>query len=242
MFRLSEVMIRAATAPFAKLDEMIGSGGVVVLAPHPDDESLGCGGLLSAAAAAGRRTAVIAITDGRKSHPSSPSVDAEALAKLRAKEMHAAVATLHPSIALHALGFHDCDAPEAPPASDAAVDTILSVVDRVRATALLTTWRGDPHKDHVATDALARQVAKMRPGLRLWSYPVWGRFSEAGAPMPEMILRFDTETIRATKAAAIACHRSQMTRLIADDPEGFMMSSAMQQHFIEHPEVYLADA
>ncbi len=242
MFRLSEVMIRAASAPFANLDEIIGSGGLVVLAPHPDDESLGCGGLLCAAAEHGRRTAVIAVTDGRKSHPSSPSIDAEALAKLRAAELHAAVTTLHPSIALHALGFHDCDVPAAPPASDAAVDTILSVVDALHATALITTWRGDPHKDHVATDALARQVATRRPGLKLWSYPVWGRFSETGAPMPEMILRFDTGAARTTKTAAIACHRSQMTRLIADDPEGFMMSPAMQMHFIDHPEVYLADA
>jgi LmbE family N-acetylglucosaminyl deacetylase len=241
MFRLSEVMIRAATAPFAELSEIIGSGGVVVLAPHPDDESLGCGGLLCAVAQQGRRAAVIAVTDGRKSHPSSPSLDADALARLRAKELRDAVATLHPSITISDLGFHDCEIADAPPASDAAVDAILSVIDATNATALLTTWRGDPHKDHIATSTLARQAASRRPDLKLWSYPVWGRFSETDASMPSMILRFDTEAFGATKTAAIACHRSQMTRLISDDPDGFMMSPAMQMHFIDHPEVYLAD-
>lgn len=31
-----------------------------------------------------------------------------------------------------------------------------------------------------------------------------------------------------------------MTRMIEDDPQGFMMTARMQAHFIEHPEVFLA--
>lgn len=241
MFRLSEVMIRAATAPFATLDDIVGSGGLVVLAPHPDDESLGCGGLLCAAAQAGRKVTVICVTDGRLSHPSSPSLDGDALAKLRAAELRDAVKTLHPDIEIHALGFHDCDVADTPPRSDAAVAAILSILDTTGATALITAWRGDPHKDHVATAALARQAAAERPDLALWSYPIWGRFTETDTPLPEMILRFDTEPYLPTKTAAIACHRSQMTPLIADDPDGFTMDPAMQMHFINHAEVFLAD-
>ncbi|WP_322895342.1 MULTISPECIES: PIG-L family deacetylase [unclassified Yoonia] len=242
MFRLSEVMIRAATAPFAELDEIIGTGGLVVLAPHPDDESLGCGGLLCAAAQAGRNVAVMVVTDGRLSHPSSPSVDADALAQIRTAELRDAVKTLHPDIRLHDLGFHDCGVSDTPPGSDAAVEAILAAIDAIGATALFTTWRGDPHQDHVATAALARQAAAERPDVRLWSYPIWGRFTETEIPLPAMILQFDTAPHQVTKTAAIACHRSQMTRLIADDPQGFMMSPAMQMHFIDHPEVFLADA
>lgn len=240
-FPLSDMMLRAATAPFADLSDIMGAGGVVVLAPHPDDESLGCGGLLCAAAQEGRKVAVIAVTDGRKSHPSSPSVDATTLARLRAAELRAAVQALHPDIAIHSLGFHDCDIADVPPASDAAVAAILSVVDATRATALLTAWRGDPHKDHVATAALARQAAAQRPDVRVWSYPVWGRFSGTGTHFRVRILRFDTAPYRAAKTVAIACYRSQMTRLISDDPQGFLMAPAMQAHFIDHPEVFLAD-
>jgi hypothetical protein len=32
-----------------------------------------------------------------------------------------------------------------------------------------------------------------------------------------------------------------MTPLIADDPDGFVMSRAHQAHFLDHPEIFLAD-
>lgn len=41
------------------------SGPVVILAPHPDDETLGCGGLIARRVHEGRRVVVVVITDGR---------------------------------------------------------------------------------------------------------------------------------------------------------------------------------
>ncbi len=237
----SPMMARAAVAPFADLDAVVGRGGLVVLAPHPDDESLGCGALLRAAARAGRRVAVVVVTDGRRSHPSSPSVGPAKLARLRSLEVRAALAALHPDIALIELGYGDCDAPRRPPETAAATTAIVAAVDAAGASALLTAWRGDPHRDHVATADLARRVLALRPGLRLWSYPIWGRFAPARAAAPERIVRFDAAGHRAAKTSAIACHRTQMTRLIDDDPRGFMMAPAMQAHFVAHPEVFLAD-
>ncbi len=40
-------------------------GPVVILAPHPDDETLGCGGLIARRVSEGRRVVVVVITDGR---------------------------------------------------------------------------------------------------------------------------------------------------------------------------------
>lgn len=241
MLPLSTMMMQAATAPFVDLDTIIGSGGLVVLAPHPDDESLGCGGLLRAAALAGRRVTVVLVTDGRRSHPTSPSVSPDLLARWRAAEMRAALEALHPGIGLIALGYQDCAVPEDAPAADEAAGAIADAVDAAGATALLTAWQGDPHKDHVATAGLARRTLVLRPALRLWSYPVWGRFAPAQTPAPQRIVRFETGPHRLAKATAIACHRTQMTRLIDDDPQGFMMSEPMQAHFTTEPEVFLAD-
>ena len=234
-------MAEAAGAPYADLDAIVGAGGLVVLAPHPDDESLGCGALLRAAAGAGRRVVVVVVTDGSRSHPGSARVDAIALARLRAAELRAALKVLHPDIALLELGYHDCDAPETLPAAAVAASAIACAVDDVGASALVTAWGGDPHRDHAATAALARLALVLRPGLRLWSYPIWGRFAPAQAATPRRIVRFDAAPNRAAKSAAIACHRSQMTRMIDDDPQGFTMTPAMQAHFIDHPEVFLAD-
>lgn len=235
-------MAAAATAPFADLEAIVGTGGLVVLAPHPDDESLGCGALLRTAALARRRVTVIVVTDGCLSHPASPSMNAAALADLRAREVRAALRALHPDIELRELGYRDCDAPDAPPEVHAAASVIVEAVDAIHATALIGPWDGDPHKDHVATAGIARRVLALRPALRFWSYPIWGRFAPGSGPVPQQLVRFDAGPNRAAKTAAIACHQSQMTRLIDDDPNGFLMSTGMQHHFIAHPEVYLADA
>ena len=232
-------MQRAAAAPVADLGAIVGAGGLVVLAPHPDDESLGCGGLLRAAAMAGRRISVVAITDGRLSHRHSPTVDADALAALRTAELEAAVAALHPTIRLVQLGYPDGGAPH----EAAAAVRIASIVDAAGATALVASWGGDPHPDHEATATLGRHVSHLRPALRRWSYPIWGRFAPGAGHLAEHvpIVRFETEPYRDAKAAAIACHRSQMTALIDDDPTGFVMDPGMQAHFIAYPEVFLAD-
>ncbi len=239
---ISPMMQSAAQAPFADLTAIVGTGGLVVLAPHPDDESLGCGALLRAAALSSRRVAVIIVTDGRMSHPTSPSMPGDALVRLRSREVRAAVAALHPNIALVELGYRDCEAPKELAASQSAAAAIADTVDAVDATALVTTWQSDPHQDHAATAALARCVLGLRPALTLWSYPIWGRFAPTKAMPKGRILQFDAAPHRAMKAAAIACHRSQMTKLIDDDPKGFMMTAEMQAHFLDHPEVFLADA
>lgn len=48
-----------------------GGARLVVLAAHPDDETLGCGGLLADAARAGADITVLLATDGEASHPHS---------------------------------------------------------------------------------------------------------------------------------------------------------------------------
>lgn len=234
---LSAMMVSAAKAPFAGLDAIVGAGGLVVLAPHPDDESLGCGALMRAACCAGRSVMVVVVTDGRRSHPPSPNMSADSLASLRALEVRAAVAALHPDIRLIELGFHDCETPVTAKEAAIAAGHIAGAVDTVGATAILTAWQGDPHIDHKATAGLAHHTIMLRPHLRLWSYPIWGRFAPTDAPAPKRIVRFDPEPFRGAKAVAIACHRSQMTRMIDKTEQGFMMPEAMQAHFIDHPEV-----
>ena len=66
---------------------------LLVLAPHPDDESLGCGALL-AQAFAGVGAHVACLTDGAASHPGSRLVPPDQLAAIRRAEVLDAVAPL----------------------------------------------------------------------------------------------------------------------------------------------------
>jgi len=208
---------------------------LTVLAPHPDDETLGCGNLLAAAVSEGIACQVICITDGTGSHPNSRVWPRQDLANLRENELRSALRCLasgiEPPIAVHFLRYQDCNAPSGGPAAE----TLTGLIPRD--AALFCTWGGDPHIDHLNTARLANLVASLRPDLRLFFYPIWGRLhSELAFPKQGYLL-----TDRSPfKAPAIACHKSQMTRMIHDDPAGFVMDPELQALFAESPEVFFA--
>ena len=57
--------------PLGGLNDIIGTGTCLILAPHPDDESLGCGGLIAEATDLGLAVRLIFVSDGTGSHCNS---------------------------------------------------------------------------------------------------------------------------------------------------------------------------
>ena len=73
-----------------------------------------------------------------------------------------------------------------------------------------------------------------------YDYAVWGRFGEAGSTVPaHRVRRFGAAPWQSRKRAAMACYRSQLTRLIDDDPDGFVMPPALVEHFASHDEIFV---
>ena len=220
-----------AGAPGISVDDLLGGRALVVLSPHPDDETLGCGALLHDASSQGMPCHVVCVTDGSRSHPNSIQWPAPRLAQQRRAELEAAMQILAPAARLHWLGHADCAVPE-----DA--DTAAAIAALIPQGALvLASWALDPHCDHLSVARLAQAVGAIRPDIALRFYPIWGRFTDHAAPA--RLLR-SSDAARRAKAAALACHRSQMSALIEDDPQGFVMEDWRQRHFLEHPEIVLA--
>ena len=213
-----------------------------VLAPHPDDETLGCGLLLQEAAARGLPTQVVCLTDGSRSHSASATWPSERIASERRLELERAVRRLAPAATIAWLGHGDSALPAAGAGFEAAVGRVAATLPRAGRLLLLTTWEHDPHCDHVAASHIARAVVQRHPGTRLLHYPVWGRFlpDEPGDPPASAMLLAGNTCLRAAKREALGLHRTQMTRLIDDDPTGFVMERWMQRHFVDHPEIFLA--
>ena len=234
--RQAEAALPLAATPLA----MLGPGGrALVLAPHPDDESLGCGGLLAACSALGLAAQVIVVSDGSGSHPRSRSHPPPRLAALRRQEARAAVAALglDPEGDIGFLDLPDTRLPHEGPAHQAALAALLRLV-AVPPSAVFATWRHDPHGDHAATFALARGLARALPGPpRLYAYPGWGlAFAHPipGFPLPAeprpgapaQGWRLDITPWRAAKRAAIAAHESQLGGVITDDATAFRLPPA----------------
>jgi LmbE family N-acetylglucosaminyl deacetylase len=226
--------------PVTSPEAFLAAGPVVILAPHPDDETLGTGGLMAAAAAAGRPPTVLVLTDGAGSHPRSKAYGKERLIALRQDESRAAAGVLGvPDRCLHHLGQPDTALPADGPAFDRLVEDVMAKVEGVGARTVLVTWDKDPHCDHEAAAALARAMRRRDDRLSLWFYPVWGWHLEAedavDAPPPDGY-RLDIAPYQAAKREAIAAHASQMTDLIADDPEGFRFTPETLGPFLDRYE------
>lgn len=214
-----------SAAPTAALGDLAPSGTLLVVAPHPDDESLGCGGVVALAADAGRPVVVAILTSGDGSHPGSRSTPPALLAALREGEAREAVAILAPHGAEVAfLRAPDGRLSEHADDAQAWLDALFA---RHRFAAAFAPWEADPHPDHKAAASLAEAAAAAH-GSALFAYPVWGLTLDDAAPAGRQLeaVRLDIAGAAERKARAIAAHRSQTTGLIDDDPQGFRLTAA----------------
>jgi LmbE family N-acetylglucosaminyl deacetylase len=228
--------------PVGGLDEIIGGGTCLILAPHPDDESLGCGGLIARCVSVGRTPLVVILTDGAGSH-NSPAYPADRLRELRAQEALSAVTSLGlPPQRLKFLGERDTAAPHSGPAFDAVVGKLLAMVrQETSCTAILAPWLHDPHCDHEAASLVAGAVAETAK-IRHLAYPVWGWTLDTDTVVPGspgLGWRLHIDTVRPVKQKAIHAHRSQYGGLITDDPAGFHLPQALLAAFDSPYETFL---
>ena len=234
----------ARARPCVPLDDLVGgTGGVLVIAPHPDDETLGCGLAIRAALASRRDVGVLLLTGGGNSHPASRTHPPDAMKALRRSEFARALAALGRGVpgrlASRMLDLPDGAVPHDAAALDGAVLAALELADGIDAGALWTTWGGDPHIDHLAASRLGDLVARARP-LHRRDYAVWGRFGDAARGVASArVMPFRDDPHGAAKRDAIAAYASQLTPLIADDPDGFVMPLALVAHFADAPEIFL---
>jgi LmbE family N-acetylglucosaminyl deacetylase len=235
---------RMRALPYADLDAVLGAHPALILAPHADDESLGCGGMIAGACARGRPPLVAILTDGTGSHPGSTSHPPDRLRAVREQEAWAAVTILGlPPERLSFLRLRDTAAPHAGDVFEDAVAHLTRRVQDGHCGAVLAPWRHDPHCDHLAAHLMACAVTK-RTGARHLSYPVWGWTLPADHPLPgepERGMRLDISQWRDVKRRAIAAHRSQYSDLISDDPNGFRLPAALLSAFEQPFEVFLGE-
>ena len=146
-------------------DLMSGYERLVVLAPHPDDEVLGCGGLMMQIGAS-QDVMVVSVTDGEGSHP---DIDPAQLRFTRARERDLALADL--GLFAHQarrMAIDDGGVTRAVSDLSAMLASLTSSKDLV-----LVPWQGDGHPDHEAC-AAAGLAAQAQAGFGLLQYPVWG--------------------------------------------------------------------
>ncbi len=178
----------------------------LVLAPHPDDETLGAGALIATLRARGVPVTVVAATDGENAYDTVPDERA-ALARTREVEQQEALAVL--GVAADAIyrfrlrdsGLHRCE--------DDLTARLMDIAQP--GMHLIAPWSGDFHPDHEACARAAATVARAK-GLQLTSYFFWTWHRGLDSLLDDLpVRRFmpDDAALQA-KQRALRCHRSQL--------------------------------
>jgi len=175
---------------------------LLVLAPHPDDAEICCGGLILQLTSSGRRVVVADLTRGEKGSFGTPQQRlAECEAATAVLELHRRV-----NLELPDTGLRD---------DDDAVRAVIEVLRAERPRVLAAPLEHDAHPDHAATGRIARR-AWFLAGLK-------NAFADAGeAWRPRHLLRYplhdvveptfcvDIAAVADRKLEAVRCYASQI--------------------------------
>ncbi len=205
--------------------DILDTRSLVVLAPHPDDESLGCGLLIADAVARGIRVTVVVLTDGQASHPASVRWPPKRLGRLRRSETRRALGRLGAAhVAVHFMGWQDGHL-----ARDAKPLRLRRLLAAVGCRTILVASPADFHPDHRAAFDVAKLLVDRN--RRLFAYRVWSRVGVAQVGRTR-------HGALAQKRWAAAAYRSQIGPYIADDPGGFTFDGAALRQLLDGAEVF----
>jgi LmbE family N-acetylglucosaminyl deacetylase len=182
-----------------------GAERVLVLAPHMDDETIGCGGALALHAQHGASITVAFLTDGRSGGGGIGALSGQArrdkereLVETRKREALSALATLGISDmrCLEAQDGHLADEVER------TAEKLRALLEELQPQIVYLPIFTDEHKDHRAANLVLLSAAGPQAGFHCAAYEVW-------TPLfPNCIV--DIGSTMPTKRAALAQYQSQL--------------------------------
>ena len=204
----------------------------MVFAPHPDDETLGCGGTILLKRRRGVPVRVVVLTDGSGSHPKL--MPAERMRELRSREVLEATALLDVDAShVHLLGFPDRYLLDH---RERAVARVAELLEAHRPEQLFVPYAAGENRDHGSSCLIVHEAVRRvgRPvtvfEYAVWSWRYWplvGRevsfnprtWARNAASTARGMLRssafrtrVDIQEVLEAKRTALARHASQLER------------------------------
>jgi hypothetical protein len=148
-------------APFGK--------SMLVVAPHQDDEAIGCGGALILQVRSGREAAIVMLNDGADDHEDL-GMSRQQLTDLRNEESRQAAKVAGLSEPPRFLNH-----PRLADSLGKATEQVAGIIAERRIDAVFVPFVLDAHPDHRwANVILAEALKKVSWDVRVFGYEVWG--------------------------------------------------------------------
>lgn len=146
------------------------SKSAIVFAPHPDDETLGCGGTIIQKKASGAVIKLVFMTDGSRSHASWIAPDR--LSKIRQQEALAAAHTL--GIQASEVTFFNFNDGQLDQHRKAATHQVRQFLQTNPVDEVFVPYHQEPPADHAATYlAVKNAIAHLPSPPKIYAYPIW---------------------------------------------------------------------
>lgn len=188
---------------------------IMVFAPHPDDDVLGCGGSIVKHRRKGRKVKVVYLTSGEAG---SPVLHPDGLNRVREEEAVQALSALEiedPVFLRLPDGGIEVNAP--------SLAAVVGLLRRERPEIIYLPHAGDVHRDHLKTHELVLESCRRAAGP--W-HPQCGRHSwevdwilayEVWAPLGEVNMVEDISPFMEIKLEAMRRHKSQLEHIAYDE-------------------------
>jgi len=225
------------------------------VAPHPDDETFGCGATILRKRAHGTPVRVVIVTDGRHSTKSAV-ISPEALAALRRREALDACSRL--GLDSTDVIFLDYEDGKLETQLPDLTSRIAELIAAFRPDEVLVTAARDGHPDHRALNRATYKAVEDWPAVQLLEYPIWFWHPSSWVsrqnspvrqgsdllirPMSELYhmrrYRVDATLYLDRKKEAMAAYLSQVTNLTGE-PNWSTMAPWMLSNFTQPYEIFL---
>lgn len=202
---------------------------LIVVAPHPDDETLGAGGLIHTwATVCNLPVTIVSVTDGEAARP-----DVAGLAAMRRRELGVACQDLAPEggIDIVYLGLPDGHVNQHSKALIAAIERVIA-----GEATIVAPFERDGHPDYNATSDAAREVAQ-RHGVLLAQYPIWAWYQMTPAIFNARRLGRFMLSPAAQRAKQSAIHRFESQ--LSDRPGGAIVPAQALEYFARPYEMFV---
>lgn len=225
-------MMRLLAARASELSRRSLRAKAIVFSPHPDDETLACGGTILRKRQSGATVSVVFMTDGGKSHRKFMPTDQ--LVKLRRAEALAACQQL--GVEQHDVSFLDFHDGQLAGQLENCQAQLIELLRRLRPRQVFVPLAREMPTDHAATNRAAwLAIRSKRLSVEVLEYPVWSwchwpivqagkgpralasSARNAAAACTLEALQFNrrchVESVLDIKQAALNHYKTQMTRL-----------------------------
>jgi LmbE family N-acetylglucosaminyl deacetylase len=177
-------------------------GDLLVIAPHPDDEVLGAGGLIRAWSSRGAKVSVLSVSDGEAADPHW-----RALGSVRREELAAALRRLCSThVSVTRLGLPDGKITQH---LNRLRNAMLSLASRT--VTLIGPYEHDGHPDHEAVGNLCVEFARSQQiPLARYAIRAWQRAAPPTLGDARWVKFVLSDEARRAKARALHCFKSQI--------------------------------